>query len=272
MIGGLFVLLIVMSFGQVLPVDDGEQELSFLHGGYVSAEFGGSFSTDAALWVDHQFWDATPDGYSDTLGQAFLVGAGIGVMACDWLSCEATINFRGPFHYVKFQTMIHDTRATSTSKTRRFDFASTSYMVNTVINRAGLYSWQIGDAYRCNACVVPYAGVGIGYAVNETYNFHSVSDAIIDIGQLSLNQVTSIMTPFKEALFAWQAAAGVEICLFECLSLAVGYRYFDGGSFRSNNYIVDVAKQHELTGSIQVPAWKGHFSAHEIVITLSAVY
>ncbi|MCL4361440.1 porin family protein [Candidatus Dependentiae bacterium] len=230
---------------------------------YLRAQTGASFGQCSKIKVDTIIWDPSPQGYNAELGTAPIAGLEGGINFHEWISLGASVNFRSKYKYCKFQT------STSTStpgfigdKTRIFNLDNTSFMLNLTLNRtANSYGYEF-DCFK----LCPYVGFGIGWSRTTIYNFHSVRVQQITSGSFTTNQVSSIMSTFGQNHFAWDLEFGLNLTFHEDLSLSIGYRYYDAGSFRSNNFLIDTSASFPTP--IQIPAWKGKLRANELVIQL----
>jgi len=235
---------------------------------YLRAEAGPSFGMCAYINANPIFWDPATEGYNGNLGTAAMVGLEGGANFYDWLSAGVRANYRSKFSYCKKQTPAGGgTPGFLGDKTRFFDVDNSSFMVTFLANRTAesCFAWDV-----CGAQIAPYAGVGLGFSRTTVYNFHSRKSATITVGNFVTQGVASLMTPYAQNKFAWDAQLGINIAFSNNTSLSVAYRYFDAGKFRSNNYIVDVLP--DFTSAIEVPAWCGKLRAQELVVQVGIAW
>jgi opacity protein-like surface antigen len=233
---------------------------------YIRAEGGKSYAQKADINVDLTAFDPATEGYDAKLGSAAMFGAGVGYNITNWLSAGFSVAHRSKYEYKKHQT------STSTStpsplfnKTRYFELDNTSFFFDMYLNRAGAASYWNWECRNIN--FAPFIGASIGLAQNNLYNFHSVLDSTVAVGSFTTHPVQTIETSFTKHAFAWQVSVGLDITLYEDVTLGIAYRFFDGGKFESNNYTVnEVAGFGSPTGTpIEVPAWTGKLKAHEVI-------
>lgn len=225
---------------------------------------GASASRDARLSVDTPPWDAANEGYGGNLSHSVLYTAGLGYVFCPLVSSDIEVTYRPSFTYNKFQTAVAGASNPGVlgAKTREFDLSDTSIMGNVFLNGEG------ANLFAClNRCTIlqPFIGGGIGVAYNHLSNFHSVLEETSSLGPGSSN-VASIMNANTNTAFAWQLMAGAELLNRHKWGIDVGYRYFDGGRFKSNNYLVDVPGGS--TTPVTITPWSGRLTANEVFANL----
>jgi len=136
-------------------------------------------------------------------------------------------------------------------------------MFNGTIDGQGLsdhLSWRTGE----HGSIQPFVGAGIGVSYNTVSNFHTVLTAN--------EEITAKMLDKTQASLAYQFNAGLE---WTCqrLSIDLGYRYFNGGDFRSNNYIDRVSGTTGLTlAPITVPPWTSSLATNELFVTAKIAF
>lgn len=235
---------------------------------YIRAEVGPSFGMCADIAANPTFWDSATEGYNAKLGTAAMVGAEAGVNFYDWLSAGVRANYRSKFSYCKKQTPIGNTTPGFLGdKIRFFNVDNSSFMFNVLFNRTSESCYAVDI---CNAHIAPYAGLGLGFARTTVYNFHSLQAASIAVGNFVTKGVASLMAPYAQHTFAFDAQLGVNITCLNNVSFAFAYRYFDAGKFKSNNYIVDVLP--DFGRPVAAPAWCGKLRAQEFVVQLGLAW
>lgn len=230
---------------------------------YLRAEAGASFSMDSHICANPIIWDPAVEGYNATLGTAPMVGLEGGVNFHEWLSLGTRVNFRSKFKYCKKQTSINASEPGFIGdKTRFFNLDNTSFMINLAFNRTEKsFGWEF-----CNFSINPFAVIGIGWGRTTLYNFHSQRAETVTVGNFTTNRVASIMSPNANNNFVWDGQLGLNFVFCKDLSVSIGYRYFDGGHFKSNNYLIDVTP--DFDSPININAWLGKLRANELVIQL----
>ncbi|STX49158.1 Uncharacterised protein [Legionella hackeliae] len=216
---------------------------------YIELGSGVSFSSRAGISADTSFWDASPQGYNADLGNAPLFTAGLGYRVNNWFSFDITATNRSLYSYKKFQA----STATSTinfqgNKTRFFDLSSNAVMLNSTLYGRALADHLLMHV-TSNSTLEPILGAGIGTSYNTVSDFHSVL--------ANSNTVASIMQDNSRYAFAYQLMAGME-WQYKRLSVDVGYQYFDGGRFETNNYVF------ASSTPLIAPPWTGHLKTNEI--------
>lgn len=211
-----------------------------------------SFPNKVNISPDPSQWDASPQGYNNSLSIKPLYMAGIGYNFDSLYSFDLSGTYRGEYQYQKFQTSTAvGTPGFSGDKTRFFDLSSMSILFN-----ATLYGQEISKDLIWNTGSVgfiqPFLGTGLGVSYNTVSNFHSIT---------TNGTTASILANNTSPSFAYQFNAGLE-WQYERMGVDVGYRYFNAGSFQSNNYIIGVA------GAGSISTWKSTLGANEIFLTL----
>ncbi|MBA2653464.1 MAG: outer membrane beta-barrel protein [Gammaproteobacteria bacterium] len=221
---------------------------------YFKLETGCSHSRYTDINVDPRIWDAAIQGYGNDLGCSEFYGAAIGYQINPLLGADFSVIRRPSFEYQKFQTPPSaDTPNFLGTKTRYFDFQDTSIMFNLTLYAAGLSDCLTLHVGR-SAFIQPFIGAGLGIAYNTVENFHSV---LGDDPNAFLAPVSSIMLEETKSAFAWQLNAGLELVSGQNWHAGVGYRYFDGGRFNSNDFVIN-----EIL-SQKVSPWQGDFRSNE---------
>lgn len=225
-------------------------------GGYVKCEGGASWSskTNIDLKIGPEDWDEAIEGYSSRLGTSPLFAIALGYDFCDLVSLEVSGTWRPHFRYIKHQTSV----ATLGSKVRYFDLSSKAFMANGYLHGAGFGDWLVFGSSYCR--INPFIFGGVGVAYNQMTAFHSVS---LDLP----NDVFSTAPDKENSSFAWQAGAGIDLEMCFC-TIGVGWRYFDAGRFKSQDYFPVAnfsASAGEISG-IRVDPWRGRLKANEFFV------
>jgi hypothetical protein len=208
------------------------------------------------------FWDPSPQGYRDDLNgsEFYFLGLGYHFPCC--ISASFELDYHPSFRYERFQT----STATQTlsflgDKTRYFRVSNTAFFFNLFLNKNA-------DCWCWNPCgclqMAPFIGAGVGVSYNTVHDFHSVVPVEPSV---PADLVRSIMVPYRTVDVAGQALIGITT-KFGCnFSLDIGYRWFYGGEFRSNDYTVD-SNNVDTTPDITQP-WIGKLMANEIFVSLN---
>lgn len=229
---------------------------------YLIAGVGGSFSRCADICTDPAFWDPAVEGYNAKLGRSEMYTVGLGYAVCPMFRGTFEASFRPSFKYCKFQTGLDKGQINFLGdKTRIFNLSNASLMFNGYLFGGGLtpyLDWNLG----CNFCAQPYIGAGVGVSYNKMRNFHSVTTEPIQTLDLTNYVIGSAMSPNTVRSFSWQFIAGFEVARTSLCSLDIGYRYFDGGKIRSNNWTF-------ATLETTAPAWRGKLRANEFFVNFN---
>jgi len=258
------VLSFLVLFGQVFAnggalLPSSQQKT---HHFFITLGTGYSKSKTTDLKVDTSFWDPAIQGYNDDMGSSELYTVGAGVQVNNFLTIALDATRRPDYQYSKFQTPSGPQPVGFIgTKTRKFDFDNTSIMLNALVYGAGFPHHRL-DWSTQNVLIQPFVGVGIGVAYNTVSDFHSVSDSTVQ----GAKQVFSVANSHTISQFAWQLLAGLNMTLHKRFLVDMGYRYFDGGNFESNNYVYQV---QGLNSGLVVPPWKGKFRTNEAFVNFS---
>ena len=224
---------------------------------YIALTAGGSYSTDASISASPVFWDPTPEGYNNNVGQSEVLGAGIGYVINPLLRFELGADHRNSFQYQKYQST--PTSTTWGPRNRYFDVSNTTVMGTLFINGSGLSDRAF---YQGSGFIIdPFVGAGLGGAFNTVDNLHSVQTG-------AGARAFSLMPAANSTrAFAYQFSAGFDIKTTRKLAIGIGYRYLNAGHFESNNYIVDNSNNIGMTSGVAVPSWNGVLRTNEVFAT-----
>ncbi len=178
-------------------------------GFYFKADLGGNLSQDVDV---KEFLGAAVPGYKLELDPGLRAGVGAGYQFVDWASAEVELGFMGnEIKSMTGATHIHDAM-----------IGNVPFLVN------GKLQYPMG---RCP--VTPYIGAGVGF-----------SETFFDVDVLEFRDaagnIYGISGSDSEAVFAWQAFAGLRYALNERMGLGVEYRFFQADS----------------------PSWTAEFTSH----------
>lgn len=136
-------------------------------------------------------------------------------------------------------------------------------MVGGVIYGEGL-SERLAYSMGSYGIIKPVVGGGIGVSYNTVSNFHTVLDnnAI----------VTTVLQDQTKPSFAWQLNAGLELKK-DRFSFDVGYRYFNAGTFVSNNALTTrVNNSGTPIATNIIPSWSSKLAANELYFTAKVAF
>lgn len=221
---------------------------------------GYAFSNETDIHHGDDF-ELTNEGYRQDLGNVPFFTIGVGHTVCQWLDIDASYSYYQTFHYQKYQTPSPLTPPTRISnvllnQTRYFDLDHQNVMFDFTIDPASCFS--------CDCCcfkIRPIVGAGIGVGINHISNFRTVGfDRFAEVGSEALSEPTT-----SNCSFAWRVLAAIRFsnCYCEALSFDLGYRYYDGGEFKSSHK--SVVNVTGIPGSvIDVSAWEGRLRTNEV--------
>ncbi len=220
---------------------------------YFKLGSGGSYSMSAGIDNPNPvYWDASPQGYNGNIGQSAIYSAALGYNLSKIISSDFEFIYRPSYHYSKYQTSTAvNTIFFNGNKTRYFDVQSNSIMWNAYLH-GGSYSNTLNLELIRGLFIQPFIGGGLGVGLNTVYNFHS----ILSTGMVKAIEATNLVTSL-----AWQLSAGVNFYNESNFNLGAGYRYYNGGRFSGNSYIINTTDT--------APNWTGTVQANEFFIQLS---
>lgn len=123
----------------------------------------------------------------------------------------------------------------------------------------------------------PFIGTGLGISINKTENFFTKlnnNNGCIDYFEsIKLNGADCVSPKSRKCSWAAQLLMGVELS-YNFFALGTGYRYFDGGRFKQNNYIVSRNINDNMFILVDTIPFTGNFRAHELFFyfNFSAVF
>ena len=178
------------------------------------------------VYTDPLYWDASPQGDNGTVGNTAIYSAAFGYNYSKLIIGDIEYIYRPSYSYSKCQTLTaNNTINFNGYKTRHFNLQSNSLMENLYLHGASL-----SDSLQINLwngyAIEPFIGGGFNYMSN----FHSTK---ID------SVYTAIMQDNFRTSLAWQLSAGFQLINNTDFNLAAGYRYYNGGSFSSSNFIIN---------------------------------
>jgi opacity protein-like surface antigen len=265
--------------------------------GYIRSEIGGSFSRCADVKVARSDWTVTREGYNNDLHKTVIFGAGMGLHVNSMLSLGLSGHYRSLFKYRQPQTIDRSAYSTPLNNDnlffpslnnfkRSFDLDNASFMFDVYINRAGqfsCYQWCV-----CGCSLIPYAGVSVGLSKNMVSNFHTETDRDNIAGSegnaFEFKGSRTIMTYKGFNHVGWSAQLGFDVSVKDAMLIGIGYRYFDGGEFCTNNYTIDPLRgtqsvqiddtdtsisNLERTYTYALKPWHMKLRCHELVGSLS---
>lgn len=229
---------------------------------FVLLGIGGSYSMRTSIATNPSQWDPAIQGYTNDLGSSVLYTAGLGYNLSSLFTTDIEVTARPSYSYMQYQVpgAGASTPGFAGTKTREFDLLNTSIMANLYINGKAV---KLFTHMGSKTILQPIVGLGLGIAYNTVSDFHSVQASSSVAGS---NDVTSIMNSNTKSAFAWQAFLGAEAVYADTWALDLGYRYFNGGHFESNNYLTNVPSG--LTSQLTVSPWSGTLRANEWFINL----
>ncbi|MDZ4123912.1 MAG: hypothetical protein U1E02_07010, partial [Hydrogenophaga sp.] len=244
---------------------------------FLKAGVGGSFSRDADICVDSRQWNRASEGYTASVGKSELYTVAAGYTFNKLFSTECEVTVRPSFRYQKFQTPLAASTfsfAGLTPRTRFFRLSNTAIMANLYCKGAGVadkLAWKFCDD---DWLLQPVLGAGLGISYTNLYDFHTVfcdEANIINLNGLITRRVASVELPYTNRSLSGQVMVGFELT-YENFLAYVGYRYFNGGSFKSNNYLTSRNASTDGTHAGTSVPWKGKLRAHEFVVNIGGSF
>jgi len=219
---------------------------------YIQLGSGGSYSMKANIYANPVDWDAAPQGYNAPIGSSALYSAAFGYRLSPLFSSDIEYVYRPSFSYARYQTPPKKNAILFVGDvTRHFSLESNSLMGNLYVHGSG-----VSDALVYNLMndyyLEPFIGGGLGVSFNTMANFKSLKPVGL--------YVSYALASFRTA-FSGQASAGLRMYSKSKSSLEVGYRYYNGGSFTSQDFVLD--------GANVLTPWKGTVQSNEFFIRLA---
>lgn len=222
-----------------LEISSAHAEDALFNGFYVKGETGASFSGKTGRIPLRDDGGSRAFVDSRDVGTAAVLGLGAGVELAGFFRSELMFNYRTGYELDSIETFAIPGLGASA------DIDNYSFFLNSYFD---VVSLDLGSVE-----ITPYLGGGVGLAINDTDKVRFEAPSFTTI-VLDGNTTTQ---------FAWNAAAGLGIGATENLTIDIGYRYVDLGSFESGTD----ARQGTVTGTFQKGV-KGDLTAHEVLIGL----
>jgi len=168
-------------------------------GFYAKGDIGGNITQDIDL---KEFFDENVSGSKVKLDPGFRLGFGAGYQFNPYLATELELGF-----------MVNEIDAiTGASALHDASYWNVPFLLNAKLQ------------YPNRSLITPYAGAGVGFSATG-----------FDIDYVRIGHVEAWGTD-TEAVFAWQAFAGLRYSLNERMGLSLEYRYFwaDDAEFESD--------------------------------------
>jgi opacity protein-like surface antigen len=196
------------------------------NGFYAKADAGGQLVQDIKL-RDFFGLPLVPDS-EVKLDPGVRLGLAGGYQFCPWFDLEAELGFyENRIDSVTAETRLHDSW-----------YGNVPLLVNAKLQ------------YPNRSPITPYIGAGAGF-----------SETFLDIGRLSIMDaqggVTSLHGSDSDAVFAWQAIAGLRYRLNDQMGISLEYRYFWadspswhadlGGSTPSDRFSFGPTRAHAIS-------------------------
>ena len=190
---------------------------------YAQLDTGISFPLELKIsGIDLTFWDSTYEGYGARLSNTPVFGIGFGYNFNQYFSALISSNWRGIYHYAKYQTFTGaDVINPVGHKNRLFDVRNTNLMLNFIVNGSAFDKLHID--FNNDSMLTPFIGVGLGAAQNIVSNFHSTTP--------SSSAPRSYMQAKTDYSLAMQGMTGISWVINKKFGLDAGYRFYYGGKF-----------------------------------------
>lgn len=222
---------------------------------YITIGSGGSYSMKANIYANPTYWDAAPQGYDASMGATALYSAAFGYRFSKLVSADVEYIYRPSYSYSRYQSPSAPNAIFFVGDvTRHFNLASNSLMTNLYFSGSGLSKslvYYFSHGYQLE----PFVGGGLGVAFNNMTNFKSLKPAGLFVSYALDNARTSLSA---------QGTIGLRLYSEAKFLLESGYRYYNGGTFTSENFVLD--------GSNILTPWKGTVQANEFFIRIGYVF
>ena len=199
-------------------------------------------------------WEMPAEGYNSGLANRGFYTFEIGKQVQHYVDVSLMYLNHETFNYQMYQQRI--------ANTGKLPSNSSNHNIN-LNNRALLVSGFLHpdhDWYKISTVSLsPFIGGGVGYALNQIDNFYPAGSAPVNRAAIGSGSAQSTNS------FAWQASAGLSIHPVTHLSLDVGYRYYDGGTFDTSNPTFSNTNTHSSSLGLTTP-WAGHLSTNQLFV------
>jgi hypothetical protein len=202
-------------------------------------------------------WDSSNEGYNAQLSDASFLDFAIGFYPFSFLDVGVSYGFYETMHYEKYQTGTSETEGfTGSHRIRYLDVDHKNVMVNLTFHPPkNMFSIDTSLV-----SVFPFIGGGFGIGINRVNNFHTVGYSN------EVGSTTTIGSRYNNNSFAWQANAGLTFAACNHkLAFDLGYRYLDGGTFKSASKFMLNTSTYE-GAYFSTHGWSGKIKAHEAVV------
>jgi len=218
---------------------------------YIGVEFGGSWTMNANIHAPRPFWDTAINGYNSDLGASAIYGLVFGYHFVDFFRADIHYQYRPSYSYEKKQ----ENTGEVSDKIRNFDLENQAILFSGYLQASGITC--LGSLQLCGMVIDPFITGGVGISYNTVSSFYSES---LDFP----GETFSMMVSKQTSAFSWQAGIGLDFRLC-CSVISLGYRYFYGGEFKSNNYLIDDPDGTSIAfQGVTTTPWKGKIKANEL--------
>jgi len=205
-------------------------------------------------------WDFANEGYNAKFNNVAFWDFLIGVRPASFIDLAISYGIYQTMHYEKYQTGESATVGfTGNRRQRFFDLDHKNILFNIIVHPTN----KNLSLNLSNLKIFPFIGTGIGAGFNQVGNFYTVAYSTDD--EIGVGSVTTLGQRCNSSSFAWQANIGLTFSsIRNNVSFDIGYRYYNGGKFRSaNNFMIntlDYAGKHFAT-----PGWQGIMSTNQLI-------
>lgn len=112
----------------------------------------------------------------------------------------------------------------------------------------------------------PFIGTGLGISINKAENFFTKlnGNGSIDFFEnIKVSGADCVYPKSRNCSWAAQALVGLELS-YKYFALGTGYRYFDGGRFKQNNYLVSKNINDNMFVLVDTIPFTSRFRTHEL--------
>jgi opacity protein-like surface antigen len=269
------------------PIERGPKNCFSLY-----AAAGGSFTRCADICVDvstGSYWPNVSEGYDSDLGRTGFLEYGIGYEWCDWFSLMATGQFRDTMNYAHYQTgipvfdevtctfppptLVCTENTITDTGCRVFELDASTFMFSAILdltNYFGYDEWWFGVQI----------GGGVGFTHFTVQNFHLELESEVvslffpdeDITVTSPKRIRDAMLSTSNNAFSAQAFIGLEYTACNWMHIGAGYRFFHGGKFCTNDFVMFSRGASARDITHRVDPWQGRLQANEIYLNVYCSY
>lgn len=201
-------------------------------------------------------WDPSFNGYDSELGNRGFYTFAIGKHIYQYIDLSLSYLNNETFNYQLHQTGSEDNTAihAGRERTRYFNLNNRAVLANVFLRPEKNYFTVSSLGFS------PFISAGIGFSQNQMTNFKTYGQVKTPTAVVA--PPTDIGNPVSQITFSWQGSVGINVNRLESpLSVDLGYRYYDGGRFKSPTIIYT-----NTGGFLTVSPWSGQLLANQLFV------